>query len=742
MSTSSPTSATRPARRATHLPGLDGLRGLAVAAVVAYHLGLSGSKGGFLGVDVFFVVSGFLVTMLLSAELAKNNRINIKEFWVRRIRRLMPALFGLLAACGVIYGFRVQEKLAAGRLDLAAGAVYFSNWRMILSSTSYFDQLGRPPLTRHLWSLAIEGQFYLAWPVVLVGLAYVSDNNRKRMAWLTGLLGVLSITWGAVLFRPDLDPSRVYFGTDTRLVAVLFGAALALVLTPNGQLRVPTPREHRVLSVAGVIGLAALGTATVFVGDQWASLYRGGFGLVAAITVVVVWASVSPGTPLARLLSTKVLTTVGVRSYSLYLWHWPVVAMTQSGLDVSVTTNRWVLVAIRLGISAVLTEISYRLIEVPFRQRLFGRWLASFVGGPNALRRTPKWYAGTLAGAILVTGTAAGVSRASLNDGIADSLRNPDDVVAVSGDGSAQVSLPDLVTTIPTPTAVPTTFPAPPPDPALATTTLPPAAPAAGAPAPPPDASVAAGPTGVKVAEQPTTTLPRPPGVLAIGDSIMKGAATSLAARLGEGSVVDSAVSRQFTVGVKTYKKQTAGGRKFGAVVIHLGNNGVPSKRQFQALLDTIGPTTPVLFVTMRETREWAPKLNALLREMAKTNPNVKVLEWSKAADKYEYLFAKDRLHLTKTGGIFYSDLIVWGLRQAGYRGLPSAPTTLVPTTTVPTATAPTTSLPVTTVAPATTAAPSEPTTGVPPTTATTAPATTSVAPSSTETTKTPEPAT
>ena len=213
-------------RSITHLPGLDGLRGLAVAVVVAYHFGLPGAKGGFLGVDVFFVVSGFLVTKILTDELSASGRIDVGAFWIRRVRRLVPALLALLSAIGAVYGFRLPEKLAAGRIDLAASAVFMSNWRMIASSTSYFDRLGRPPLTRHLWSLAIEGQFYLVWPVLLLVVAAVTGRDSRRMAVITTLLGAISAAWCAVAYRPSVDPSRVYFGSDTRLVAVLFGAEI------------------------------------------------------------------------------------------------------------------------------------------------------------------------------------------------------------------------------------------------------------------------------------------------------------------------------------------------------------------------------------------------------------------------------------------------------------------------------------------------------------------------------------
>lgn len=667
------------------MPGLDGLRGLAVLAVVAYHLGLPGARGGFLGVDIFFVVSGFLVTVLLLGEVATEGFINVREFWIRRTRRLMPALITMLAATAVMYGFRVREKLAAGRLDILAGLFYVGNWRSIASSSSYFDSLGRPPLTRHLWSLAIEGQFYLVWPLALVALLVVCDGGRRQMASLTAVLGLISVAWGAVLFRPDSDPSRVYFGTDTRLVALLLGASLAFLAAPYGRLTPLNDRSRRIVSSTGFAALAALGAATALVSDRATFLYRGGFGVVALVGAIVVYAAASE-TSVARLLSWSGVRWVGLRSYSLYLWHWPVIAMTQPGIDLPVDMNRWTVVGIRVAISMVLTEVSYRLIEIPFRRKVFSRWLASIVGRPNGLHRSARWYAGTLAGSLLLVGGAAGVSRAAQNDGIADSLRDPSNEVVIPADADNAVSTVttidpltepglvglDAISMLMTPGAagVPppsARFPDAPPDPAIPRPTL---KPVPGRP-----------PVTVPYV---TTTLPRPPSVLAIGDSVMKGAAIALAPRLGEGSVIDAKVSRPFTDGRKVYAEQTAKGRSFGAVVVHLGNNGVPSKKQFAALMDDIGPKTPVIFVTMRESREWAPKLNALLREESSIRPNMAILDWNAASKNYPYMFAKDRLHLTPVGGRYYGDLVVWALQQVGYVGKPSSTPASVPSLPTP----------------------------------------------------------
>lgn len=662
-------------RSIKHLPGLDGLRGLAVVAVVAYHFGLPGAKGGFLGVDVFFVVSGFLVTKILADELSASGRIDVRSFWIRRVRRLVPALVALLAGIGAVYGFRVPEKLAAGRLDLAASAVFMSNWRMIASSTSYFDRLGRPPLTRHLWSLAIEGQFYAIWPVVLLGVAAVTGRERRRMAVITVLMGAISAAWCAVAYRPGVDPSRVYFGSDTRLVAVLLGAGLALWIGADAT---PLSRGRMVVSsAAGLAALAVLGLTAGTVGDQDAFLYRGSFALVAVLAAAAVWAATRPGSIAERTLSFGPLTWLGVRSYSLYLWHWPVVALTQPGIDVPVGINRWALAGLRLVLSLALTEVSYRCIELPFRRRSLERWWASLAGRPGAPNRSPLWFFGTVATALVLTAGAAGVSRAALNDGIADSLSNPTDELVVRDDVAAPpvtvggnvgstvapavtptapppapaVPIPAVAVTtnaIPT-SAVPTTFPLPPPDPRQPNTTM-----------------NSAEAVATAIAE---ATAPRPPAVLAIGDSIMKGAAPALRDRLGNGSVIDAAISRPFIEGVKVFRTQTAKHPPFGAVVIHLGNNGVPTRKQFAALVDAIGPKIPVLFINMRETREWAPKLNALLREETKVYPNMRILEWNKAAGGRTYLFGKDKLHLSGTGGRYYSELIVWALAQAGYVG-------------------------------------------------------------------------
>lgn len=659
-------------RASTYLPGLDGLRGLAVAIVVGYHFALPGFSGGFLGVDVFFVISGYLVTTILSAEMARSGRIDVRAFWLRRARRLWPALLTLLAGISVTYGFRIPEKLAGGRLDIAASAVFTTNWRLIATSSSYFDGLGRPPLTRHLWSLAIEGQFYAVWPIVLGAIGVVAAASRRRMATLTAVLGVISALWAAVVFRPDADPSRVYFGTDTRLVAVLFGAALALWVARDGQ-PVAAPAKRSPAPARELVGFACLGALAGSVAILRGAdplLYRGGFAFVALVSAGTVWAATQRGSVTERLLAGQPLTWLGLRSYSLYLWHWPVVAMTQPGIDVPIGMNRWVLAAGRLAASMALTELSFRFVETPFRQQVAARWFATLAGRPEARRRSPRWFVSTAAGAVIITAGAAGVGRAAQNDGIADSLRNPIDEVVVDAPVPTQpvstLPAPAVILEVAPTVPVPTTFPPPPPDPRVTTTTL----------------ATAVGRTSVP---SPTTTLPpRPPFVLAIGDSIMKGAAPALSERLGSGSVIDAAVSRPFFAGTDVFVEQTAKRPPFGAVVVHLGNNGVPTEKQFDALLRTIGPNIPVLLVTMREARPWAPKLNALLREETKLYPNIRVLDWNAASDGRSYLFGKDKLHLSGTGARYYSDLIVWGLEQAGYVSPYPTPSLQSATTTTP----------------------------------------------------------
>lgn len=347
-----------PARQLSHLSELDGLRGVAVAAVVAFHA--HWLRGGWLGVDVFFVLSGFLITRLLLAEHARNGRVSLVSFWGRRARRLLPALAVVLLVVAWVGPLRENGVGASPlRSDLMAALLYINNWARLHSDIGYWSQFGQPGLLDHLWSLAIEEQFYLVWPLVLVG--FLKRRGVRSLRCVLPAVVVVAALWQLAVFIHTHDSSRTYMGTDTRAVGLLAGAALATFASDLGRLGV-------VLRSLGAAGLLVLGAALLTLNGREALTYRGGLLTCtlasALILAAVVTGSFDPGGMVARSLRHPVLSWLGLRSYGLYLWHWPVLVWFGAEKPIPTSVIRRVLA---LAASLAVAEVSYRLLEMPIR---------------------------------------------------------------------------------------------------------------------------------------------------------------------------------------------------------------------------------------------------------------------------------------------------------------------------------------------------------------------------------------
>src|SRR5262245_42492996 len=315
------------ASRLGYLPGLDGLRALAVLAVLVYHADVGWLPGGFLGVEIFFVVSGYLITSLLVSEYRADHAVNLTRFWQRRARRLLPALFVLILAVLVYAVTFLPDEVAGLRADAVSAFTYSTNWYLILAHKSYFEMVGRPSLLRHLWSLAVEEQFYLVWPPLVAFLLVHLKSSRVMLVLMAG--AVASAYWMGTVFQPDTDRSRVCYGTDNSAAGLPLGAALAFAWTPRVTSQSTTSARCWLLDATGWIALGALIAACVLITEFDPFLYRGGMFLVAVATTLMIAAVVHPHSPLlGPVMSIGVLRWIGVRSYSLYLWHWPVFMVT------------------------------------------------------------------------------------------------------------------------------------------------------------------------------------------------------------------------------------------------------------------------------------------------------------------------------------------------------------------------------------------------------------------------------
>jgi peptidoglycan/LPS O-acetylase OafA/YrhL/lysophospholipase L1-like esterase len=346
-------------------PALDGLRGLAVAAVLAYHADLFWADGGFLGVDAFFVLSGYLITSLLLLEWRGGGKVALPAFWARRARRLLPALFLLLAGVAVYAAaFAKPAELDRIRGDALATLFYVENWHEIISGVSYFDIFTTPSPLRHAWSLSIEEQFYLVWPLALLALLWALRGSPRMLILSTAAFAGASALLMALLFEPGVDPSRVYYGTDTRAQSLLVGATLAMVFMWYNPVR--STAAQRLLQVAALAAAAGLAWAWVSLPDTSSFLYRGGY-LVLALSVATVIAAVVQQRegPLGRALSFEPLRLLGLISYGVYLWHWPIyLTVTQERTDLEGIP----LLAVRVGLTIAVAAASYVLLEQPIRR--------------------------------------------------------------------------------------------------------------------------------------------------------------------------------------------------------------------------------------------------------------------------------------------------------------------------------------------------------------------------------------
>jgi peptidoglycan/LPS O-acetylase OafA/YrhL len=405
---------------------------LAVAAVLAYHAGLPWARGGFLGVDAFFVLSGYLITSLLLLEWRTRGAITLSAFWARRARRLLPALFlMLIGVAGYALVFAAPDEMGKLRGDALATIGYVANWRPLFSGQSYFDQFSVPSPLRHTWSLAIEEQWYAVWPLLLLVLLWLRRGSLGSLLAISLLMVAGSAFLMGWLYHPGTDPSRVYYGTDTRAQSLLMGAALAMLLLWRGPLR-SRPAGH-VLQIAALVCAVALGCVWATASDNSVFLYRGGFLFLATAVAVVIAASVQPKAgPIGRLLSLPPLRGLGLISYGVYLWHWPVYLVLtpdRTGWD------GYGLFAVRVLATLAIAVASYRVIEMPIRRGTLRKWRASWT-------LAPATAAGLAVVLVLVTrGGAPALSLATSPAGAMPSTGSTSQPNGTGGAVSAPVSV-------------------------------------------------------------------------------------------------------------------------------------------------------------------------------------------------------------------------------------------------------------------------------------------------------------
>ena len=358
-----------------HIASIDGLRAIAVTAVVLYHLGISWIPGGFLGVDLFFVISGYVITRLILDSINQSSALDLRAFYAARIRRIYPGLIFMVVCTIIFIGVWAPEAIKRFLSDLPYALTGTINWLLVARNQDYFETIGRPPLLQHTWSLAVELQFYLIWPIILLAvLKYFGKRNIARIALIIAMIS------GTTLFFVSLQLdqanakqiSHIYFGTDTHSLGLFLGSALAVSWIPQNLSANIEKRAQDVIDAIGVVGLLGLISTFLFIDQSNANLYRIAFPLAGIFGCLVIISLVHPASRFAPLISTAPFRWIGQRSYGIYIWHWVIFQVTRPSVDLSGQT--WALYLARVLLVLALADISLRWVEIPFRQGLVQNW--------------------------------------------------------------------------------------------------------------------------------------------------------------------------------------------------------------------------------------------------------------------------------------------------------------------------------------------------------------------------------
>ena len=363
------------ARGIRYIPAIDGLRGLAVVAVMLYHLGFTWIPGGFLGVDLFFVISGYVITRLLLDSIARSGGLDLRAFYKARIRRLFPPLIFMIIATSIYIGIWAPETMRRFVSDSPFSLLGVMNWWLVFRHTDYFDSISRPPLLQHTWSLGVEAQFYLLWPLIL--LLTVRYLGKRKIPGAALLIAAVSgITLLVVSFKVDAASasqiSHVYFGTDTHSIGLFLGAALAVSWIPQNLKEDVEKRAQDFIDGIGVVGFIGMIATFLFIDETDPTLYKLAFPLAGIFGCAIITSIVHPASRFAPLLSSKIAVWIGERSYSIYLWHWVVFQLTRPAVDIE--GSAWALTALRILIVFALADISLRFVELPIRSGLVEYW--------------------------------------------------------------------------------------------------------------------------------------------------------------------------------------------------------------------------------------------------------------------------------------------------------------------------------------------------------------------------------
>ena len=597
--------------KSKYLPSIDSLRALAVLAVIIYHVDVNYLPGGFLGVDLFFVLSGYLISSLIIKEYRKTGSLNLYNFYIRRARRLLPAVYFMITVGLVVMVLFNEVLLRKSHLDAIFGYIYSSNWWYIFHKLDYFDSFGAQSPFKHLWSLAIEEQFYMIFPLLflLVNRKKKSKDGTYKLNknFLYVVLGLILVSLIAHILLFDINNiSRIYFGTDTRAFSLLVGVVGA-ILYPMERLHAKvTPQQNMIYSVVSLVSIATLITVMIYTSEYNTLLYRGGFLLVAILGLIVIISSGKQHTLMSRLLSFKPVVFIGKISYSLYLWHFPVLVLTTPVSEIG--NPNIIFVILRVILTFILATASYVFVETPIRKLGFKNYInVIFKKLKKRPRRSKKVYAGVVGiVSILFLMGIFGKSVPFISTAFVKEMEANKETQFVNNGNNKDNNQEKS------------------------------------------SDSNKDNKDNKDNKEDKKNSDKKYSSVLVMGDSLTVDIGEKFQ-ELYPGAVIDGKIGRQLYVAVEEAKSYSKYNNENSAIIFQLGTNGPFTESQIEELVKEFDKAD-IYFVNIKVPRAWEKTVNTALKEIQEKHSNVKLIDWYSVANSTKDLFEPDRVHLNQAG--------------------------------------------------------------------------------------------